>query len=275
MRLSGRSMLAGLIVGAVLSGAAPAFSSDFVVEPVIALLSPHAPSALLNLSNTGDKPVRFELSSYAWSQDPHGGIVLAPTDDVIFFPQLFTLGGGEQRKIRVGAMIPPDSEKSYRLFIEELPPLKTERVSANNAVTIRTRMGIPIFVSPAHPIRSGQIESLSSAGRKVSYQVHNTGNVHFVIENTVLKGLDGAGNSVFTLHVRGWYVLAGQTSNYDLTLNPEECSKAASLELSIRTESLTFDKTAPASHADCTAAVPPSLDLLQIAKRHPGSDSMK
>ncbi len=271
MKLSGRIVLAAsLIVGAAQLGAAPAFSSDFLVEPVVALLSPRAPSALLNLSNTGDKPVRFELTSYAWSQDRYGGIVLAPTDDVIFFPQLFTLGGGEQRKIRVGASIPPDSEKSYRLFIEELPPLKTEHVSTNNAVIIRTRMGIPIFVSPARPNRSGQIESLSIAGRKVSYQVHNTGNVHFVIENTVVKGLDAAGNASFALHAKGWYVLAGQTSNYNLTLSPEQCAKAASLELSIRTESLTFDKTAPASRADCAAPVPPSSELLQIAKRHPG-----
>jgi fimbrial chaperone protein len=270
MKLRGRSVLGVLIVGAALSRVAPAFSSDFLVEPVVALLSPQAPSALLNLSNTGDKPVRFELTSYAWSQDLHGGIVLAPTDDVIFFPQLFMLGGGEQRKIRVGAVIPPDSEKSYRLFIEELPPLKTEHVFTNNAVTIRTRMGIPIFVSPAHPNRSGQIESLSSAGRKVSYQVRNTGNVHFVIENTVLKGLDAAGNPAFALHAKGWYVLAGQSSNYDLTLSPEECEKAASLELSIRTESLIFEKTAPASRANCAAPVPPSTDLLQLAKRHLG-----
>ena len=131
-------------------------------------------------------------------------------------------------------------------------------------------MGIPIFVSPAHPNRSGLIENLSIAGRKVSYRVHNTGNVHFVIENTVVKGLDAAGNPTFALHAKGWYVLAGQTSNYDLTLSPEQCVKAASLELSIRTESLTFDKTAPASRADCTAPVPPSSELLQIAKRHPG-----
>jgi hypothetical protein len=52
------------------------------------------------------------LSSYAWSQDPHGGIVLAPTDEVIFFPQLFTLGGGEQRKIRVGAILFTSSPES-------------------------------------------------------------------------------------------------------------------------------------------------------------------
>lgn len=43
-------------------------------------------------------------------------------------------------------------------------------------------MGIPIFVSPARPNRSGQIKTLSIVGRSVSYQVHNTGNVHFVIE---------------------------------------------------------------------------------------------
>src|ERR1700726_118721 len=117
MKFRSHSVLAGLIVGAAISGAAPAFSSDFLVEPVVALLSPRAPSTLLNLTNTGGKPVRFELTSFAWSQNPHGGIVLTPTDDVIFFPQLFTLGGGEARKIRIGVGIPAaESGRSYRLF---------------------------------------------------------------------------------------------------------------------------------------------------------------
>jgi fimbrial chaperone protein len=261
MAIRTRSVLTALFVGAALSGAAPAFASDFLVEPVAALLSPSAPSALLDLTNTGAEPVRFELTGFTWSQDPHGGIVLTPTDNVIFFPQLFTIAAGEKRKIRVGSTMPAtDTENSYRLFVEELPSLETEHQPVHNAIVIRSRFGIPVFVSPAVPRKSGEIESLSISGRQVSYQVHNTGNVHVVVESAIVKGLNGAGGVAFTRQGKGWYVLAGQTTTFDLLLSPEECAKAASIELSIRTESLTFDKTVPASPAQCGARISASAD---------------
>jgi fimbrial chaperone protein len=194
--------------------------------------------------------------------------VLAPTDAVIFFPQLFTLAAGEKRKIRIGSSTPAaDSENSYRLFVEELPPLETAQTAANNAVIIRSRFGIPVFVTPAAPHKSGRIEHFSITRRQVSYQIRNTGNVHLVVESAILKGLNGAGGPVFTRQGKGWYVLAGQTTNFDLVLSADECAKAASLELSIRTETLTFGKALPASPAQCGARISPSLDSPQITKR--------
>ena len=170
---------------------------------------------MLDLTNTGSKPVRFELTGFAWSQDPHGGIVLTPTDNVIFFPQLFTLAAGEKRKVRVGSTTPAaETENSYRLFFEELPQLETGQQSTTHGIVIRSRFGIPVFVSPAAPHQSGQIESLSITGREVSYQVHNTGNVHVVVESAIVKGLNGAGAVAFTRQGKGWYVLAGQTTAF-------------------------------------------------------------
>ena len=49
-------------------------------------------------------------------------IELAPTQDVVFFPALLTLKPGEERRIRVGSTAAPGSiEKTYRIFVEELP----------------------------------------------------------------------------------------------------------------------------------------------------------
>ena len=47
-----------------------------------------------------------QVSAFSWDQDIHGGIVLSPTRDVVFFPMMLTLAPGEQRRIRVGSTVP-------------------------------------------------------------------------------------------------------------------------------------------------------------------------
>ena len=57
---------------------------------------------------------------------------------------------GEQRNIRIGTAAPPGaSEKTFRIFIEELPaPAAGSSGGLPGQVTIRTRLGIPIFLGP-------------------------------------------------------------------------------------------------------------------------------
>jgi len=206
-----RSVLLALTVGAALAGAAPAHAGNFVVDPVVAVLTPRAPSTLLLMSNTGTGPLRFELSSSEWSQGPEGQIILAPTDDVIFFPQLFALEAGAKRKIRVGMVAPAaEMEKSYRLLVAQLPSLASERPASG--IELVTRLSIPVFVEPALIRKGGALASVGATGRKVSFQVTNDGNVHLVVEKATVTGLNGAGTPAFTREAKGWYVLAGQTA---------------------------------------------------------------
>jgi fimbrial chaperone protein len=247
---SSRKVLLALAVGAVLLRAAPAHSGNFAVNPVVASLTPRAPSTLLQMANSGKDPLRFELSSFSWSQGPEGQIVLAPTDDVIFFPQLFALNGGEKRKIRIGSVEPAaDTEKSYRLFVAQMPSL--DKGASATGVELLTRLSIPVFVEPAVVKKGGEIASASATGRTVSFQVRNTGNVHLVIEKATITGLNAAGVPAFTREAKGWYVLAGQSSNFSLMLTPEECGKAQSIEVAVTTESSAFKQHVAGTPGSC------------------------
>jgi fimbrial chaperone protein len=246
-----RSVLLALTVGAVLSGAAPAHAGNFVVDPVVAVLTPREPSALLLMSNTGIGSLRFELSATEWSQGPEGQIILAPTDDMIFFPQLFALDAGAKRKIRVGMVAPAEEmEKSYRLLVAQLPSPVSER-PANSGIELVTRLSIPVFVEPVLIRKGGALASVGATGRKVSFQVTNDGNVHLVVEKATVTGLNGAGTPAFTREAKGWYVLAGQSSNFNLELTADECAKAQTIVVAIKTDSKTFDQRVAGTPGSC------------------------
>jgi fimbrial chaperone protein len=247
-----RATLAGFLAGVVLVGAAPACAADFTVTPVQASLSRRSPSALLNLTNTGSKPLRFELSAYEWAQDAQGRILLAPTDDIVFFPQLLILARGEQRKIRVGTLsAAANSERSYRLFVEQLPSAGKTELRVSKGVELLTRVGIPVFVRPATTRKSGEVSGLAIAGGRLSFEIRNTGNVHLVIESVQVAGVAGGDRVVFVKHTKGWYVLAGQTTRYELEMTPGECRDSSAVEVSARTEDTTLSQRLPISAASC------------------------
>src|SRR6266513_6406857 len=146
-----------VVLGLVLQAGTLA-ASAFQVTPVRVTFSGPS-STLLTLKNESDQPLRFQISSFVWSQDPKGAMQLGPTEDIVFFPALLSLNPGEERKVRVAATVAAtDVEKTYRIFFEELPPLvKPENAGAQ--VRILTKMGIPIFVSPGKANIDPSIES--------------------------------------------------------------------------------------------------------------------
>jgi fimbrial chaperone protein len=90
--------------------------------------------------------LQFQLSVFAWAQSPSGEMQLEPTEDIVFFPTLLTLKPNETRRVRVGSATTQEvREKTYRIFVEELPPAGTV---AGSGVRVLTKMGIPIFVRP-------------------------------------------------------------------------------------------------------------------------------
>jgi fimbrial chaperone protein len=220
---------AGLVLWLALGQSGALSAAAFRVTPIQVALSSSSSSALLTLTNESSETLRFQVSAHAWTQGRKGEIELAPTQDIVFFPALLTLEAGKERKIRVGTSTSPGPvEKTYRIFVEELPPAEgpKEVATPKSEVRVRTKMGIPIFVEPTAKARmEGAIESPALEGGQVRFRVRNTGNVHFMLLSVRIIGTGPSGEAVFEKQAEGWYVLPGGIREYEIPVPPADCAK--------------------------------------------------
>ena len=227
-------------------------------------LSSAASSTLLTLSNESSESLRFQVRVYAWNQSPNGEMELAPTDDIVLFPTLITLPAGKSRKVRIGAATSfGSSEKSYRVFFEELPPLDgTGEEVSQSGVRILTKMGIPIFLRPSKPHSTGVIDGLALEGGHLRFLVRNAGNAHFILRAVRIKGVGTAGDPIFDREEAGWYVLPGGTRAYDLAIPADVCSQVKGVTIESETEQGTFRARLEAPPEGCgTQDAPPPSPL--------------
>src|SRR5688500_9450583 len=113
-----KPVLAALIsLGCLISGEARATSLE--ISPVMVNLAPGQTATTIEVKNRGGAPAAIHIRAFAWSQ---AGDVddLAPTQEVILSPPIFTLAEGASQTIRLllrggkGAA----SERSYRLLLD-------------------------------------------------------------------------------------------------------------------------------------------------------------
>ncbi len=259
MKRSVRVTLAAALSALALCQAGTARASSFTVTPVQVALSGSNRSALLTLDNESSEELRFQISAFAWEQGTRGEIRLAPTQDIVFFPALLSLGPGKERKIRVGSTIPAGAaERTYRIFVEELPPARVSKVAnAGTQVRVLTKMGVPIFVQPARPEPAGRIEMGGSEGGHLRFRVRNTGNAHFLLESMHVRGLGPSGETVFDHAQDGWYVLAGGLREYEETISAEECARIGTFVIEARTDGDPFEIRQPVPPGICGAPADP------------------
>jgi len=209
----------------------------FNVNPVQVRLSAHTRSMTLTLKNESSEPSRFQVSVFAWDQKPDGEIMLTPTEDILVFPALLTLGPTKERMLRVGMAVPPtEKEQTYRVFIEEMPPEDTPNQEKASAVRFVTRLGIPIFIAPPQPVTQGQIDNYRVVNGTFTFRVRNTGNVHFVAKTTSVLGTGSGGETVFSRQTNGWYVLAGGVREYTLEIPRPDCLKTSIIVVTVETD---------------------------------------
>ena len=233
-RMRRKRALTAMVLGLVLQAGNTA-GSAFKVTPVRVTFSGPS-STLLTLKNESDQPLRFQISSFVWSQDAKGAMQLTPTEDIVFFPALLSLNPGEERKVRVAATVAAkDVEKTYRIFFEELPPLEKPE-NAGAQVRILTKMGIPIFVSPEKANADPAIDSVKLEKGTLGFEVRNSGNTHFSLEGVKLQGVGANGESVFDRQLEGWYVLAGSPRTYSVDIPAGTCSKLKKIVIEAQTD---------------------------------------
>jgi len=224
-RLVRRSIVLASLVALALPAAARA--SSFSLNPMLISLSPSATSVILTVKNETDQELRLQLTVFGWSQTEAGEMTLSPTDDILLFPNLVTLKGGEERRIRVGTSAAfGDTERPYRLFIEELPSAAAQ--PASSMVTMRTKIGIPVFMEATRAAGAAELQDLTVSGGRASMRLRNTGNVHVIVDRATFRGLDATGQTVFEQTQNGWYVLPGESRVFEQALGAD-CGKAATI----------------------------------------------
>ena len=229
-----------------------ASGATITVSRVQIFLSDRTKSELITLKNVSDAIVRFQLSVSSWAQSPQGEMVLATTRDIVFFPPLFSLKPGEERNIRVGRTTPTSAiEKTYRLFIEELPKQEGAAPGPPGQVEMRTRLGVPIFLRPPKEVAGGRVDTIEVRDGNLSFALHNTGTVHFLAQAIRVIGYGAAGETILEGKLDGWYVLAGGTRLHDLELPSDKCPLLRTITVEVQTPLAAFTQRVDLSSVGC------------------------
>lgn len=222
----------GIVLAGLFTQAGAAVASQYQVAPVQVMLAPGQSTALLSVRNQAPDPLRFQVTASAWDQSAEGELLLSATGDIQLFPRLLTIPPGGEAKIRISSRaVTGQTEQSYRVFIEELPPLETPDQDTGAKLRVLTKTGIPVFVAPREPFTRGTINEISARDGVLRFAVQNEGNAHFSVRSVRVRllGTDGATLAENTLN--GWYVLAGGRRDYAIALPDDVCSQLGSVEL--------------------------------------------
>lgn len=237
----------------ILSIALPAIAAagEFQVSPIMLDLGKAARSGAITVSNVGNETINLQVEATEWKQDSAGKDAYTKTGDIVFFPKIISIEKGDAQLIRVGMKgMPPETEKSYRLYIQEIPlPKKTEKGKAEIGIAIR--FGVPIFIKPVNEEMKGVIENGSMTKGTAKCIVKNSGNVHFKITTVAITGKSAAGESVFSKEIQGWYLLPGAAREYSAPVPKDVCNKLDQIQFAVKAEGLTLSGSYPVDEEMC------------------------
>ncbi len=226
----GVSILLILFPAAVLAG-------QWRVAPVRVFLDREAKSSVVTVVNEGEEKVNLQCKAMEWSQDAQGKDDYQETNDLIFFPRILMLEKGEQKIIRAGIKMPATArEKTYRLFIEEIPQPKKSTADSTQ-LTVAVRFGVPFFVRPLKEELAGELSATGVTKGNVNLTVKNNGNSHFRIIEILIKGKDGKGEEAIASKLDGWYLLAGASRLYSAAIPVGKCDVTKEIDITVTTDS--------------------------------------
>lgn len=251
LALKVRALILALLIFA--PAALPVNASEYTVSPMRMELDRDARSTVVTLTNTGADPIDFQLRVMEWTQDAEGKDRYAETGEIVFFPKILSLAPAETRVVRVGARsMPPNTERTFRLFIEKIPAPNPEPLPPGANVAVNIRFALPIFVKPPEHQPHGEIASATLARGELFLALKNTGNEHFRMDDGVtLTGRNARGDDVFTHKFDDHYMLAGTTKRYATAIPKDTCAQIATLEIAAKTPQFTLSRKLDVSRTSC------------------------
>ncbi|MBV8602943.1 MAG: hypothetical protein JO359_15375 [Candidatus Eremiobacteraeota bacterium] len=111
-------------------------------------------------------------------------------------------------------------------------------------VTIRVKVGVPVFVRPNVPAVTGAVIRDATVTRDAAIvDVLNTGNVHLSIDTLHVIGESPTGMRTLQADANGWYVLAGGLRRFTLPLKDVRCEDVRTLIVTVRTSGPGLSRT--------------------------------
>lgn len=204
-----------------------------------------------SITITNDDPntkLEVQAKLVEWTQDADGKDIYVDSNDLVFFPRIFSVEKLEQRVVRVGLRVPATTiEKSYRLFLEELPPPRDPQTKGAQ-ISFVLRFGVPVFVRPEKEQLAGAIEGLEVAPTAATIVIRNSGNQNFQIQSMLVKS-----GAVFEKEIVGGYVLAGATKRISAQFPPDTCSRLGKIQVILKTDRVgTLERTFDWDASRCT-----------------------
>ena len=223
-----------------------AFAGSFGVAPTRIDLGNGTRSGLIEVTNDDARKLSFQVRLAAWKQDAAGQDGYAESQDLIFFPPLFTVNAGDKRVIRVGlkGAEAPASELAYRLYIEEIP--EPTAAASGSEVKVVLRFGVPVFVAPAKASRAFTLDDVALQPGKVTFRIRADGNQGAKFE--VLKLVQGDRTLA---EATGWYVLPGATRAFELPVERDKCVASGTLEVQAQADGVALKRAVAAAPALC------------------------
>ena len=211
-----------------------ALAGTLRVGPTRIELSAKRPVVVLEVQNGSDTATLAQIDTFDWTQ-VGAGDVLTPATDLIVTPLVLSLAAGETRFVRVGLRQAnqTDVERSYRLFVREIPPA----FAAGTGLQFALRIGVPVFALPADGARRAMAAARASElswrwvpdiQRCVTVQVFNPAPRH---ERVLAAEMLSRSGEVLWRAADPAYVLAGSGRTLPPVLCPPSIAEAASLRL--------------------------------------------
>jgi P pilus assembly chaperone PapD len=209
---------------------------SFNVNPISLVIAKGRTSGSIDVTDSGGAEDHFSVSGYRWKQDENGKMSLEPADELVFFPEAFTLSGGKTARIRVGAEgNDPSLEQTYRIVISQLPPRadldQGKRRTAG--VVIGMKISVPVFIEPQNPKRAAEVDLASVRANELGIDVAATGNVHVAPSIVRVVATDDNGKSVLDVKSNVWYTLAGTKTRVHVPILQAQCSAITRVKLDL------------------------------------------
>lgn len=228
-------------------------AGEFLVNPIRIDLGAAVRSGVIAIKNEDKQKLSFQIEAKEWEQDATGKDQYADTNALIFFPKIMSVEPGEEGLIRVGARTAAlPTEKTYRLFMEELPGASKKPEGSGAQINVLIRFGAPVFIAPLKPQDRLDIESFSLAKGSIRFAAKNSGNRHQVVQGIELKGSDEGGKPVYALTLADRYLLTGTSKVYTAIIPADQCAKITRLSLEFKTDKLTVAHKLDVSRAMCS-----------------------